>query len=143
MPKLCLMAIQMNQLLRVATTHLKRTKRKKGILGKFALNSKMPMSQEKFLLNKVNKQEFLQHLTKYMNCHGIKSVHSYAGDYLLIARTAVERSCSGNIVVIGKDTDLLILLIHHYTNQRENSLCFTCSGERNFRPKKIYDITYM
>ena len=73
------------------------------------------MSQEKFLLNKVNKQEFLQHLTKYMNCHGIKSVHSYAGDYLLIARTAVERSCSGNIVVIGKDTDLLILLIHHYT----------------------------
>ena len=103
----------------------------------------MPMSQEKFLLNKVNKQEFLQHLTKYMNCHGIKSVHLYAGDYLLIARTAVERNCSGNIVVIGKDTDLLILLIHHYTNQRDNSLCFTCSGERNFRAKKVYDITYI
>ena len=41
------------------TTHLKHTKEKKGRLIKFALNSKMSMSQEKFLLHKVNKQEFI------------------------------------------------------------------------------------
>ena len=51
-----------------------------------------------------------------MNCHGIRSVQSYADGDILIATTAVERSRSGNVVVIGKDTDLLILLIHHYTN---------------------------
>ena len=38
------------------TTHLKCTKGKKGRLVKFALNSKMSLSKEKFLLNKVNKQ---------------------------------------------------------------------------------------
>ena len=38
------------------TTHLKPTTRKKGSLVKFVLNSKMTMSKEKFLLNKVNKQ---------------------------------------------------------------------------------------
>ena len=41
------------------TTHLKQTKGKEGRLVKFALNSKMSMSKEKFLLNNVNKQEFL------------------------------------------------------------------------------------
>ena len=41
------------------TTHLKLTKGKEGRLVKFALNCKMSMSKEKFLLNNVNKQEFL------------------------------------------------------------------------------------
>ena len=31
----------------------------------------MSMSNENILLSKVNKQEFLQHLTEHMNCHGI------------------------------------------------------------------------
>ena len=101
------------------------------------------MSKEKFLLNKVNKQELLRHLIKYMNCHAcIKSVQLYADSDVLIA-TAVERSRSKNIDVIGKDTDLLILLIYHYTNRGENSLYFTSSGERNFSSKKVCDIVYM
>ena len=98
----------------------------------------MSMSEEKFLLNKVNKQEFLQHIAEYKNCHGIKSVQLYADSDILIATTAVERSRSRNAVVIGKDTDFLILLIHHYTNRGENSLYFTSSGER----KKVYNIAY-
>ena len=103
----------------------------------------MSMSKVKNFLNKVNKQEFLRHLREYMNCYGIKSVQSYADDDILIATTAVERSRSRNVVVVGKDTDLLILLIHHYTNRSENSLHLTSSGERNFSLKKIYHIAYM
>ena len=72
----------------------------------------MTMSKKKFLLNKVNRQYFLLHLTEYISCLGIKSVQSYANADILIATTAVERSRSRNVVVIGKDTDLLILLIH-------------------------------
>ena len=45
------------------TIHLKHTKGKKGRLVKYALNSKISMSKEKTLLNKVNKQVFLWHLT--------------------------------------------------------------------------------
>ena len=72
----------------------------------------MTMSKKNFYLNKVNRQYFLLHLTEYINCLGIKSVQSYANADILIATTAVERSRSRNVVVIGKDTDLLILLIH-------------------------------
>ena len=78
-----------------------------------------------------------------MNYHGIKSAQLYADADILIATTAAERSRSRNIVVIGKDTDLLILLIHHYTNRGEKSLYFTSSGERNFSSKKVYDIAHM
>ena len=72
-----------------------------------------------------------------------KSLQSDANTDILIATTAVEQSCSRNVVVIGKDTDLLILLIHHYTNRGENSLYFVPSGERNFSLKKVYNMAYM
>ena len=45
-----------------------------------------------------------------MNCHGIKS---HADVDILIATTAVEQNLSGNVVTIGKDIDLLVLLIYH------------------------------
>ena len=47
-----------------------------------------------------------------MNCHGIKS---HADVDILIATTAVEQNLSGSVVTIGKDIDLLVLLIYHYT----------------------------
>ena len=50
-----------------------------------------------------------------MNCYGIKPVQLYTNADIIIAKAAVELSCSKIRVVIGKDTDLLILLIHHYT----------------------------
>lgn len=50
-----------------------------------------------------------------MNCHGIKSVQSHANVDILIATTAVEQNRRGNVVTIGKDKDLLVLLIYHYT----------------------------
>ena len=78
-----------------------------------------------------------------MNYHGIKSAQKYADADILIATAAGERSRSRNMFVIGKDTDLLILLVHHYTNRGEKSLYFTFSGERNFSSKKVYDIAQM
>lgn len=61
----------------------------------------------------------------------------------IFTTTAVDRSRSRKVIVIGKVADLLILPIHHYTNRGENSLCFTYSGKRNFNSKKVCDITYM
>ena len=95
------------------------------------------------MLSKVNKQKFLQHLLEYMNCHSIKSVHAYVDVYIVVLTTAVERSLSRNVAVIGKDTDLLILLIQHYTNWGENSFYFTSSGEMNFSLKKVYYIVHV
>ena len=125
------------------TTYLKRSKSKKGRLVNFSLSTKLSMSKEKFLLNKENKQAFLKHLTAYMNSNGIKSVQSHADADLLIASTAVDRNLTTNVIVIGKDTDLLILLLHHYQGKDSHKLYFTSSGEKNFKAKKVYDIDYL
>ena len=101
------------------------------------------MAKDKFLLNKENKQEFLRHLTEYMNSDGIKSVQSFADADVLIATTAVEGSLRKNIIVIGKYTDLLILLIHHYTDPGAKSLYFTSSSDNKLNARKVYDIGYM
>jgi hypothetical protein len=41
---------------------------------------------------------------------------------LLIAQTAVDCSLSSEVIVIGEDTDLLVLLIHHVGGK-----LFTCT----------------
>jgi hypothetical protein len=37
--------------------------------------------------------------------------------FLLIAQTAVDCALSSEVIVIGEDTDLLVLLIHHVNQQ--------------------------
>lgn len=67
-------------------------RKKKERLVKFALNSKLSLSKERFLLIKINKQDFLWHLTEYKNFHGIKYAQLYADADVLIATTTVEWS---------------------------------------------------
>ena len=67
-------------------------RKKKERLVKFALNSKLSLSKERFLLIKINKQDFLWHLTEYKNSHGIKYAQLYADADVLIATTTVEWS---------------------------------------------------
>ena len=123
------------------TTHLKRTKGKKGRLVKFSLSTKLPMSKEKILSNKESKHEFLRHLAAYMNSNEIKSIQSYGDADVLIASTAADRSRHKIVIVIGKEDTDLSILFHHY--QGMNSLDFTSSGEKNFKEKKVYDIGYL
>ena len=110
------------------STHFRRTKGKQGKLVKFNLNTKLSMTKDKFLLNKENKQTFLSHLTSYMNAK-----QSYSDADVLVVTTAVERCCHANVAVIGEDTDLLILLLHHY-DVHKNQIYFTT--ERNIKDKK-------
>ena len=50
------------------TTHVRRSK---GKIVKFSLNSKLSMNKDNFLLNKENKQAFIECLTIYMNSRNI------------------------------------------------------------------------
>ena len=67
-------------------------RKKKERLVKFALSSKLSLSKERFLLIKINKQEFLWQLTEYKNFHDIKYAQLYADADVLIATTTVEWS---------------------------------------------------
>ena len=44
---------------------------------------------------------------------------------VLVATTAIAMSRFDNVAVIGEDTDILILLLHHYDVQNVNNIYFT------------------
>ena len=123
------------------TSHLRRSKGKKGKKGirvKFTLLSKLSISKEKFLLNKENKQEFNECLISYMNSCNIEAFQAHDDADVLVATTAVDSLMNANVVVIGEDTDILILLLHYYNMESNNNIFFTT--DKNIRDKKIWNI---
>lgn len=71
------------------------------------------MKKQEFLSNSENKQRFINLLTEKLQADGVK-VHNVQGDAdLLIVQTAIDTSQKVPTVLVGDDTDLLILLCHH------------------------------
>ena len=101
------------------------------------------MKKDDFLLNLDNKQGFLQLLTSEMNVAGIDAIQSNGDADVLIAGTAIEIARLKSTVVIGEDTDLLILLIH-YSNKIEvhNDLYFK-SDQKAKLQAKIWEIKFI
>ena len=70
----------------------------------------LDIKKERFLSNKKNKQKFLNQLKRKLLEQGY-DVHSAGEDAdLLIVLTAVELAENLSTVLIGDDTDLLVLL---------------------------------
>ena len=68
------------------------------------------VKKEEFLANKVNKQKFILHLGERLQ-QSECTVNRAAGDAdLLIAQTAIQSARSLSTVLVGDDTDLLVLL---------------------------------
>jgi len=65
------------------------------------------------LANVDNKQKIINFLSEKLQTQGIKTLHSIGDTDLMIAITGVKCTRKGATHVIGKDTDLLVLLCHH------------------------------
>lgn len=91
------------------------------------------MKKDKFLLNKENKNSFLQVLTDLMNSRNFLANQADADADYLVVKTELKPLISPNVVIIGEDTDLLVLLLHHWHN-----IFFMI--EKNVKIRKIWDI---
>ena len=120
------------------TAHFRRSKGKRGVRVRFTLNSKLSMLKETFLLNKENKQGFNEWLTSNMNSCNIAAFQAYDDADTLEVMTAIDAAISTNVVVIGEDTDILVLLLHYYRLDYNNSIFFM--SDKNIKGKKIWDI---
>jgi len=69
-------------------------------------------SIEAFLSIK-NKQSFIIQLSKFLDQNGCKTIPARDDADVLIGQAAIQSASTVNTVVIGDDTDLLILLCHH------------------------------
>ena len=79
-----------------------------------------------------NKQRIIEVLSEAFTKAGINVKPASSDADLLISTTAIEASICSTTVVIGEDTDLLILLLH-YTNQFDikNDLYLQGTGKRS------------
>ena len=114
--------------------HLKRTK---GIFGsKVTFTEKTPFMSKKetFLANSENKQCFIELLSKTMQENGIVTKHAD----VLIAKTAIQSALKAQTVLLGEDTDLLVLLLFFYESS-SSKLVFRPNNDKMTIPK-IWDI---
>ena len=99
----------------------------------------MPITvcQERFLTNGKNKARLIQSLTRHLMHAEIKVKHAVADADALIVRTAIDLSTNNNVVVVGTDVDLLILLTQ--LSKEDNQLCLYKQGAGKC-PDKVFSI---
>ena len=120
------------------TTNLHRTK---GVVGRsVSFKPDMVVCDKKdiFLSNLKNKQEFLYLLGDEFEMKGIRTKHAKGDADCLIIKEALHAASLSPTVVIGEDTDLLVLLLHHVTSQM-NTVYFT-SGTLKKQQVKLWNI---
>ena len=101
----------------------------------FDSNMQTTTTQGAFLSNSHNKKLFIKLLSGYLTREGIKTDQARADADALIVSTALNSaSASHPVAVVGKDTDLLVMLVALATEDLD--LHMMCS----VNPKEVYNI---
>ena len=107
-------------------THQRRTGGKTATSVTFSDDMKLTMKKDHVLSNSNNKQSFVNMPSRYLQKVGGHTGHSQADADLLIVQTAVESARRANTILVGDDTDLLVLLCY-YTELNAYELVFSLS----------------
>lgn len=121
-------------------THARRTSRCMGASVNFTSNMPLQMKKEDFLSNKENKQRFVNMLGDCLEDDGIKVRHASGDADVLIVLTAIESAQHHDTVLIGEDTDLLILLLHHIKDAKNNVFFRSEPRKMSLKPTRCWDI---
>ncbi|KAG1710392.1 hypothetical protein GQR58_002674 [Nymphon striatum] len=100
---------------------------------------KLTMKKDIFFSNPQNKQRLLNMLSESLNENNCKTLHAESDADVLIAQTAVEAANLNTTVLVGDDTDLLILLCHHFKSGRFD-LYFQPEPKVNSKKNRTWNI---
>ncbi len=117
-------------------TYQRRTKGIAGATVAFTEDMNALMKKENILGNKKNKQPFINLLSKELKKQHCQVYHASGDAEVLIVQKAVEYAATTNTVLVGDDTDLLILLCYR-ANLTLHDLFFCPELKKN--AKKIRD----
>ena len=122
--------------------HLRRTGGVCSTTINFTRNMILNSKKEQFLSNPHNKQRFIDLLSDKLNENGC-TVHHAEGDadVLIVAKT-MESARQKGTILIGEDTDLLILLLH-YMNEKMHDVFFKPEQKKNVKHVKVWDRQYL
>ena len=94
-------------------TQLRRTGACPSVTVHFTGEMIIQSKKEDFLNNKINKQRFINYLSDKLERVGCSIDHAKHDADFLIVQTAVASTRMKDTVLVGDDTDLLVLLLHH------------------------------
>ena len=93
----------------------------------------VPISQERFLSNRFNKNRLIQMLLQKLQDVNITARQARDDADVLIIETAIEESQLNTTVVVGEDVDLVIILIGRTLTHQ--NIFFTKPGRGNIETK--------
>ncbi len=120
-------------------THQIRTKGISGATVAFTEDMNALMKKEHFLGNKKNKQQFINMLSKELKKQHCQVYHAAGDADVLIVQKAVECAATTNTILVGDDTDLLILLCYH-ANLTSHDLFFCSEPKKNAKKIRVWNI---
>ena len=113
-------------------THQRRAAGKAGAIVTFTENMKVTLKKDNYLANPKNKQRFINMLSRFPQEDNCPTYHAEGDADVLIVKTAVESARERNTVLVGDDTDLLVLLCF-YTRSDSFDLYFKPEPKANSR----------
>lgn len=120
-------------------THQRRSKGRIGATVTFTADMTLTMKKDEFLTNRENKQKFIFMLSAVLQKANCETYHASGDADLLIVQKAVQCATTNKTVLIGEDTDLLVLLCHHAS--LKSCDLFLCSEMRkNTKKPHVWNI---
>ena len=102
--------------------HMRRSGGTIGVTVHFISSMALQSKKKEFLSNKHNKQRFIDLLSQRLEQAGCEIHQARGHANVLIVQTASTSAANQETVLVGDDTDLLVLLIYHAKNVRHNVL---------------------
>ena len=121
-------------------THQRRRQNRTSNKVNIAEGTKFVGKKEDFLSNVENKQSLINLISQRMKDRGCHVIQSKGDADVEIVKAAVSMSSNKSTSVIGEDTDLLVLLLHHASTSNDNKLYFYSDKGS---PATVYDIKVM
>ena len=97
------------------------------------------MKKEQFLANRKNKQQFIFMLSRELEKNNCKTYYASGDADLLIVQKAVQSATTSNTVLVGDDSDLIVLLCYH-AKFESHDLFFRPEPKKNTKKLRIWNI---
>jgi len=122
------------------TTHIRRTHGITGAKVYFTLSSPLSTKKETFLKNSENKQNFIFALARELERNGFDVYHAQGDADVLIVKTALQIAETSNVVIVGEDTDLLVIALYHIKSTHKTVVLKPAAKQTTSKVVRIWDI---
>ena len=119
--------------------HQRRAKGHASVTVTFTEDMKLSMKKANFLANSVNKQQFINMLGSYLQ-KKCKVYHALGDADVLIVQKTVESARVVDTVLVGDDTNLLVLLCYHASLHSHN-IFLKPEPKKNAKNRQVWNMT--